>query len=218
MARIRPWMVLLPMLVAAQARAGQVTIELRDAAGNPVPDAVVYLENANDGAAGAPPVNGARAVIDQRDKVFVPEVTVIQTGTEVVFPNSDSVSHHVYSFAQPNAFELPLYKGGTRPNVRFSHPGVVALGCNIHDSMIGYVVVVATPHFARSDAQGAVSFPDVPAGSYRVQAWSPRLDASKALPAGTVTVSVQPLTQRLAVARKLRAQPGGGGSLASGDY
>ena len=76
-------------------------------------------------------------VIDQRDKVFVPVVTVIQTGTEVSFPNSDSVSHHVYSFAQPNTFELPLYKGKRSPTVQFDHAGVVTLGCNIHDSMVG---------------------------------------------------------------------------------
>ena len=129
-----------------------------------------------------------KVIVDQRDKVFVPEVTVVQTGTDISFPNSDSVSHHVYSFAQPNSFELPLYKGGTRPLVRFDHPGVVTLGCNIHDSMIGYIVVVETPHFGTTDAQGTVTLPDVPAGSYQVQVWSPRLDPSKAVAGGSLTV------------------------------
>ena len=191
-----------------------VTLALRDASGAAVPSAVVYL----DGAARGPVKAPTQVVIDQRDKVFVPEVTVVQAGTDISFPNSDSVSHHVYSFAQPNAFELPLYKGGTRPLVRFDHPGVVTLGCNIHDSMIGYVVVVETPHFATTDANGSVTLPNVAPGSYQVQVWSPRLDPSKAIAGGALTVGPTPQSQSVSLGRKLRPAPGGGGSLAAGDY
>jgi plastocyanin len=215
MARIRPWMTFVLVVAYQAAQAGnEVKVQVRDAAGAAVPGAVVWL----GGASGLAAKPGARAVIDQRDKVFVPQVTVVQTGTEIVFPNSDSVSHHVYSFARPNAFELPLYKGGTRPNVRFDHAGVVTLGCNIHDSMIAYVVVVETPYFAHADAQGTATLAGVPAGKYEVQVWSSRLDPAKPFAGGVVAVGAVPVTQAVTVARKLRAPPGGGGALAGADY
>jgi plastocyanin len=215
MAFIRPAIALGLLAAVTTAEAGhEVRVQIRDAAGAPVPGAVVYLES-------GPPATakpGTRVVIDQRDKVFVPQVTVVQVGTEVAFPNSDSVSHHVYSFARPNAFELPLYKGGTRPNVRFDHAGVVALGCNIHDSMIAYVVVVETPYFAQADGQGTATIGGVEAGSYAVQVWSPRLDPAKPLAAGTLGVGASPVQQRVAVNRKLRGEPAAGGGLVAGEY
>jgi plastocyanin len=198
----------------AQARAGAVTVVLRDAAGAAVPEAVVALAGPARGAAAELPL----AVVDQRDRRFVPQVTVIQVGTEVSFPNSDAVSHHVYSFAQPNAFELPLYKGGARPKIRFEHPGVVVLGCNIHDAMLGYIVVVDTPAFGTTDRQGSITLADVPPGNYRVQAWSQRLDPGRMLEVGALDVGSQPLVQSLTVSRRLRTAPGGGGSLSDEDY
>jgi plastocyanin len=215
MAFIRPAIALGLLAAVTAAQAGhEVRLQIRDAAGAPVPGAVVYLE----GGAPAAARPGTRVVIDQRDKVFVPQVTVVQVGTDIAFPNSDSVSHHVYSFGRPNAFELPLYKGGARPNVRFDHAGVVALGCNIHDAMIAYVVVVETPYFAQADAQGTATIAGVEAGSYAVQVWSPRLDPAKPLAAGTLGVGTSPVQQRLAVGRKLRTEPASGGGLAAGEY
>lgn len=204
---------LLLALASCEAFAGAVTMTVRDAAGSPVAGAVVFLQ----GGAHAPARPGSSAVIDQRDKVFVPQVTVVQVGTEITFPNSDAVSHHVYSFAQPNAFELPLYKGGTRPNVRFDHAGVVTLGCNIHDAMVGYVVVVDTPYFATADEAGRVVLPDVAAGTYDVRIWSPRLDPSKAIAGPALAVGAQAVDQAVSVARRMRAAPGGG-ALAASDY
>ncbi len=202
------------LLAGRTAGAGTVTLTLRDASGAAVPSAVVYLEGGVPGTVKAP----TRVVVDQRNKVFVPRVTVVQVGTEISFPNSDSVSHHVYSFAQPNAFELPLYKGGKRPLVRFDHPGIVTLGCNIHDSMIGYIVVVETPHFGTTDAQGIVTLPDVPPGSYQLQIWSPRLDPLKAMPGGMLSAGATAQSQAVTLGRKLRPEPADSSALAAGDY
>lgn len=206
--------IILALVAGPMARAAGVTLIVRDASGAPVPNAVVYLDGGDRGPVSAP----TQVIVDQRNKVFVPEITVVQAGTDISFPNSDSVSHHVYSFAQPNAFELPLYKGGARPVIRFDHAGVVTLGCNIHDSMIGYVIVVDTPNFAKADADGRVSLGDVPPGTYQVQVWSPRLNPAKFLPGGALTVGAQPLSQPVAVGKRLRAEPGGAGSLSAGDY
>lgn len=204
---------LLLALGCCEALAGAVTLTVRDAAGAPVAGAVVFLE----GGARQPAPPGTAAVIDQRDKAFVPQVTVVQAGTEIAFPNSDAVSHHVYSFARPNAFELPLYKGGARPRLKFDHAGVVTLGCNIHDAMVGYVVVVETPHFATADDAGRVVLPGVAPGRYAVRIWSPRLDPSKPVDGPALEVGGGPLEQPVALARRLRAAPGGG-ALATSDY
>jgi hypothetical protein len=101
-------------------------------------------------------------------------VLVISAGTQVEFPNHDIVSHHVYSFSQAKTFELALYKGNTHPPLVFDEPGVVVLGCNIHDSMLGYIVVVPTEHYALSDERGTVRLEGVPSGDYMVDVWTPR--------------------------------------------
>ena len=110
-------------------------------------------------------------------------------GSEVQFTNSDSTSHHVYSFSRPNAFALPLYKGNARLAQRFEQPGVVVLGCNIHDSMLGYIVVVDSSRSGVTGADGRVTLPDVPAGRHIVRAWAPGLDRTRPPEVGVVDVS-----------------------------
>ncbi len=152
--------------------AQELNLELRAADGRPVPDLVVILEGSTEIRADNP----SSAIIEQRNKRFVPQISVIQTGTIVEFPNQDSVGHHVYSFARPNVFELPLYTSKLRPNVRFDEAGVVTLGCNIHDSMLGYVVVADTPHFGITNSRGELRLRDLPADTYQVKIWSPKID------------------------------------------
>jgi plastocyanin len=115
------------------------------------------------------------AVMDQVNKAFVPQVLVVGQGTWVEFPNSDTVSHQVYSFSAAKKFQLPLYKGVHRAPVQFDNPGLVVLGCNIHDSMVGYIYVADTPYFGKTDAAGNVLLTDLSRGRYRVIVWSPRV-------------------------------------------
>lgn len=171
------WLGLAACLLVAAAEAGTAahgtTVTVTDRDGRPVPDVVVYSAPP-DAAAGAAPA-GTSAVMDQVDERFEPHILVVQTGTEVQFPNSDTVAHHVYSFSHPNHFKLPIYKGDAHPPVRFDEAGIVVLGCNIHDRMLGYIAVVDTPLFAKTDAGGvAVLDADLPAGS-TVSIWSPRI-------------------------------------------
>jgi plastocyanin len=186
---------------AADAQRVELRVELRDAAGQPAPGTVVWLQGATPErlAPGA-----ARAAVDQRDKAFVPGWLVVQTGTTVEFPNHDSVSHQVYSFSGANSFELPLYKGDQPRPVVFQHAGVVTLGCNIHDRMLGYLVVVDTPHFGVTAADGTASLAGVRPGHYQAWAWSLRLDAEKPVAIGGVDVAAgAPLALRLD--RRLRS-------------
>ena len=115
----------------------------------------------------------APAVMDQRNRLFVPRLLVVAVGTSVQFPNNDTVSHQVYSFSPAKHFQLPLYKGEIHPPVVFDQPGLVVLGCNIHDSMVGYIYVTPAPYFGSTDAHGALLLKDLPKGDYQIVIWSP---------------------------------------------
>lgn len=154
------------------ASAGPL-VRLLDADGAPVTDAVIYLDGVDNHSA----VLQKPVVVDQINKQFVPRITVVQEGAIVEFPNQDAVSHHVYSFANPNSFELPLYKGEKKPTIRFDHAGLVTLGCNIHDLMLGYILVVETPYHAITDSNGLASltWADKLNAGGAVKVWSPDL-------------------------------------------
>ena len=113
--------------------------------------------------------------IAQTDKRFVPTVSVLPVGSAVNFPNRDTVRHHVYSFSQAKTFELKLYIGTPANPVVFDRPGVAVLGCNIHDTMVAWVLVVETPYFGRTDAAGRLRLDSAPPGSYRLRVWHPAL-------------------------------------------
>lgn len=115
------------------------------------------------------------AVMDQINMQFLPEVVVIQTGSSVDFPNSDQIQHQVYSFSAPKQFQLSLYQGHKYPPVVFDRPGLVTVGCNIHDDMLGYIYVTDSPFFGKSDAHGQLLLRDLPTGGYLVTAWHPEL-------------------------------------------
>src|SRR5438132_7382630 len=89
--------------------------------------------------------------MDQVDRAFAPDLLVVPIGSTVEFPNSDSVSHQIYSFSQPKRFKLPLYHGKPYPPVQFDQAGVVTLGCNIHDDMLAYLLVTDAPWFGRTE-------------------------------------------------------------------
>ena len=120
------------------------------------------------------PASPVKAVMDQVNRSFSPDLLVIPVDSSVAFPNSDSVSHQIYSFSPPKRFQLPLYRGKPYPPVVFDQPGLVTLGCNIHDEMLAYVVVTDAPFFGRTNTTGAWSA-DVPGGGYRVSIWHPRI-------------------------------------------
>lgn len=178
---------------AGTAGASDVIVTVRDSLGQPVRDAVVSLLPLDRAA---PPAGDISAVIDQRNLSFTPQVLVIQTGTRVTFPNSDNVRHHVYSFSPAKRFELKLYAGNHASTERFEQAGIVTLGCNIHDWMLGYVVVVDTPWFAKTGDDGRLAIANVPAGRYTLQLWHPRQTSGTAPTSETVTLDAAAPLQR----------------------
>lgn len=175
------------------ANAASVAVSVHDSQGRPVRDAVAFLLPLDRPA---PPVDDARAVIDQRNLSFTPQVLVVQTGTRVAFPNSDNVRHHVYSFSPAKRFELKLYAGNHASTELFGQAGIVTLGCNIHDWMLGYVVVVDTPWFAKTGDDGRLAIANVPAGRYTLQLWHPRQASGMAPTSETVTLDATTPLQR----------------------
>jgi plastocyanin len=198
---LRAALLALALLAAAPAPAASlvVTVLKRDA--KPLPGAVISAEP--DGTPS--PAPAVRAIMDQVNLAFVPDVLVIPLHSTVQFPNSDAVSHQVYSFSSARQFQLPLYRGKPYPPVQFDQPGVVTLGCNIHDNMLGYIVVTAAPYFGRSDARGEFSVPDLPAGRYRVRVWHPLLN--EAGPERVVEIHEARATVEFRLARSLRPAP-----------
>ncbi len=154
------------------AAAQPAQIEVRDPQGAPLAQAVVYLESPA-AQRRVQPLTQQR--ITQAQRTFVPAVLPVTRGTQVEFPNEDTVRHHVYSFSPAKRFELKLYVGTPPEPILFDRPGVVVLGCNIHDEMVAWVVVLDTPHFGMTDATGRVQLEGVPPGEYQLRVWHERL-------------------------------------------
>ncbi|HBA08978.1 MAG TPA: methylamine utilization protein [Methylotenera mobilis] len=155
------------LVTSLHAQAADLSVQVLDQAGNPLSNAVVYLETSVKSAV----KSTIEANVDQKNKQFSPIVSVVQVGTSVNFPNKDSVRHHVYSFSPAKTFELKLYSGVPAKPVVFDKPGTVILGCNIHDNMLAYIHIVDTPYFGKTDVNGMVKLTDLPTGQHTLKAW-----------------------------------------------
>ena len=198
---------LLALFAGASAQAAGVVVTVTDASNRPVDQAVVVVEPV--GGAPAPRSSGLRSVIDQQNLQFVPEISVVRTGTSIEFPNSDQVRHQVYSFSPAKNFKLALYAGKLYPPLVFDKPGLVTLGCNIHDSMIGFVYVTDSPWFGKTGTQGRVDIAAVPPGEYRVRLWHPRFPPDEAQIERSLKVPAAG-DANLTVSLKRALQPGPG--------
>jgi len=159
------------LAAAGPARAATLVITVQTSDGHPLQGAVVTAHPLDGPARKPQPI---KAVMDQVNREFAPDLLVIPVGSTVTFPNSDSVSHQIYSFSPARRFQLPLYRGTPYPPVHFDQAGVVTLGCNIHDEMVGYLVVTDAPYYGRTDPKGAWSS-ELTRGRYRITIWHPRM-------------------------------------------
>jgi len=186
---------------ASPLAAAPFRVRVVDSVGNPVRDAVVTLYPAG-GAARAPHSSG-RYVVSQQNLQFHPFLTIVPVGADVSFPNLDPTKHHVYSFSPAKRFELKLFAKDQSRTVHFDRPGVVALGCNIHDSMSAFIVVTDSAWTARTNAQGIVIFGDAPNAPARLMVWHPYLRA----PGGIVEQPVTSAQRTAGVSVRLRPPP-----------
>lgn len=173
------------VMAPAIGRAAALDVVFTDRAGAPLVDAVAMLEPATGKVAVAPM---ADVKIAQARRQFQPRVTLITTGTLASFPNMDTVRHQVVSFSPTKTFELKLYGAGPGESVLFDKPGIAILGCNIHDSMVAWVVVSDTPDAARSGADGHAQVANLPPGSYTLRMWHPGLAPNTEAPPVELTI------------------------------
>lgn len=190
------------LALALPASGATLGVEVRDARGAAAANAVVYAVPVDRPAPALKRNAIPNKIMDQKNRMFVPHILPIQTGTTVSFPNSDDIRHQVYSFSPAKTFQLPLYKGTPGTPIVFDKPGVVALGCNIHDRMSAYIVVVDTPHFGMTAKTGHVELTNLPAGKYLVHAWNPEMADEP--PPVAVTLEA---TERKTIPFAIRAAP-----------
>ena len=177
----------LSVAVFQAGHAAELDILVKDVHGKLVPDAVVVATPLDPKIAQR--AKAPADAVDQVDKQFIPYVKPVLVGSLVRFPNSDHIRHQVYSFSPAKKFELPLYGQTVAPPVVFDKPGVVVLGCNIHDWMVGYIYVSESPFFAKTTAGGSAMIGEMPPGEYAVRVWHPGMEQSEEATTRHVTLS-----------------------------
>lgn len=204
---MRPQFAFLVVLLwfSSGARAGDISVHVRTADGQPVAEAVVTVFPASE--SGAAKFSWPMSVV-QRDLAFDPFVLIAPVGAQVAFPNFDAVSHHVYSFSPAKKFEIELYGKSQTRSVAFPVTGIVALGCNIHDNMSAFIYVTDAPFAVKTDEHGKAIITGVPEGAATAEVWHPRAGKSDervtqplAVSAGTTTLST---VLELRVQRRVR--------------
>jgi plastocyanin len=161
--------------IAASAAAADLRVQVADDRGKPISDAVVRALPADAATERVAATPARTLVIDQRDEQFVPYVAVFRPGDRVVFRNSDTTRHHVYSFSPTKTFEMVVNPGESTAPLLLDRAGIVAVGCNIHDHMRTWLFVDDTPRIAVTGSNGVALFSGLAAGKYRVVVWHPQL-------------------------------------------
>jgi hypothetical protein len=164
------------LLGTSAAHAGDLDLKIIDATGKPVSDAVVTVRPAG-GVPDGPIRFPWGTTMVQENIAFSPHVLIVPVGATVRFPNHDKVRHHIYSFSKPAKFEIKLFGKDEARSYTFKTAGAVALGCNIHDQMSGFIKVVDTPFAAKSGGNGQVRIPGLAAGTAQVTIWHPLMKA-----------------------------------------
>ena len=151
------------------ACADTLNVGVFDASGQPVNEVIVYLKpKIVMNVAESSPVE-----IEQKNKLFNPFISVLPVGAKATFPNHDGIGHHVYSFSEIKSFELPLSEDVITQEILFDKPGVVTVGCNIHDWMVAYLYIVDTPYFTKTNERGTTVLEDITSGEYDLHIWHP---------------------------------------------
>ncbi len=175
------------LIMTTRVPAAEITATVTDDHGKPVAHAVVIAMPVDGNV--RLPTNPPREIVDQIQQEFTPKVKAIVVGTPVIFPNKDNIRHHVYSFSPAKRFEVPLYSGVPAQPVVFDKAGVVVLGCNIHDWMVGYVYVSESPYFGKTGEDGTVVIGDLPPRAYALRVWHPQSEVAEETTKKTVDLA-----------------------------
>ena len=166
--------------------ANKVSISVIASSSSPLASLVVYLTPTQ-------PIsiqkNHDNLIISQKNKKFVPYIEVVQKGNKISFHNNDDITHHIYSVSGNNRFDFKIQGKQIKNSPNLDSLGEVAMGCNIHDWMSGYVLVVDTPFFTKTNTHGTAIFNNIPSGKYQLTIWHPQLDAPHNKVSQTITIT-----------------------------
>jgi plastocyanin len=172
--RTNRWLLISLLLAAAPSFPFEIKVQVLTNDGQPINNAVVY---ALDETKPLSEPNQSKAVMDQRQKMFVPHVLAVPVGSLVEFPNNDEVNHYVYSFSNAKKIQLKLFKRDTeKHSVLLDKAGLITLGCNIHDTMLGYIFVAPSPYVGVTDNTGITHFTLTNAGEFTLMLWHERIN------------------------------------------
>jgi len=189
------------------ASAADLSVRVEDNRGQPVEGAVVTLTPAAGGRARP----AQQVKVEQIDQEFVPAVMILPVGSRVRFPNKDDVAHHVYSFSEAKTFDIPLYTGESPTTIELDRPGLVTLGCNIHDWMVAHLFVTEAPYFGLTGRDGELHLKGLPAGDARLLVWHPRLRGNPVEQSIRIPAAEKPVVSlKLRPDFKRRRAPGAG--------
>lgn len=174
-------------MVVFDVNSTELTVKVIDTQAQAVSDIVVYARPSSGSE--KLPVNTQALVIGQENKMFAPYVTVMQKGQAINFVNRDDITHHIYSVSGNNRFEFKIKAGETIKTQSMLASEEIAMGCNIHDWMSGYTLVVDTPYYGKTDALGQLTFTLPQSGEYVITAWHPQLDVSNNQVIQSVTIN-----------------------------
>jgi len=163
----------LTLFFSSLSFSAPTVIQINDGDGQPLKNAVVEVLQQNSSVETPDP---NPVIMDQVNKRFLPDLILIQQGQSVLFPNSDNIRHHVYSFSKAKQFELKLYAGKPKSSIPFEKNGVVIVGCNIHDSMVGSIYVAKNLAMITDD-KGQVSL-ELPPTTSQISVWHPQQEAN----------------------------------------
>jgi len=158
-------MVLMLAILSWSAKNGSLSGRVTLPNGRPAVQAIVWFSGSIRSKA------LANAMVDQRNRSFIPHVSVVTVGTKVDFPNNDIIFHNVFTEFNSTKFDLGNYPKGTKRSQVFGQTGLAVIMCSIHPDMGAYVMVVDTPYYAITDKKGDYHISDVPSGRYGVQVW-----------------------------------------------
>ncbi|MEH6442470.1 MAG: hypothetical protein V7784_01110 [Oceanospirillaceae bacterium] len=151
--------------------ANALSVIVKDSSGANLADVVVYAEPLEQQPLGKTKKN---IVISQAKKSFTPYISVAQTGNSIVFSNKDDITHHIYS-ASGSKFAFLIRPGQKVGQPKLSQSNEIVMGCNIHDWMSGYLLVLDTPYFTKTDANGLANLDIKGAGRYKIIVWHPQI-------------------------------------------
>lgn len=161
-------------LITESAPAESLTIEVRGPDDVGLAGIGVFLERLDQDITAS--ANHTAIDILQKDKGFVPYVSLLQAGSTVTFSNLDDITHHIYSVTGNERFSFTLRAGEITPDMTIEQAGLIAMGCNIHDWMSGYLLVVNSPYYGITNSEGTVVIEVQDSGNYRIRTWHPQIE------------------------------------------